>query len=45
MTFLPEFKTNNDNNRKDYKIKSIYAKAVYVKESEGHLPGLYYLIS
>ena len=29
----------------EYKVEKIQDSAVYAKESEGHLPGLYYLIS
>ena len=30
---------------KEYKVKAICDSAVYAKESAGHLPGLYYLVS
>ncbi len=29
---------------KEYKVKAICDNAVYAKESEGYLPGLYYLV-
>ena len=38
----PEF---NAGNNKEYKIEAIMDNAVYVKETERHLPGLYYLVS
>lgn len=34
-----------NNKRRKYKIKVIQENAVYVKESKGHLAGLYYLMS
>lgn len=34
-----------NNKRRKYKIKVIQENVVYVKESKGHLPGLYYLMS
>ena len=38
----PEFDTGND---KEYKVEAIKDSAVYAKEAEGYLPGLYYLVS
>lgn len=39
-------KLDAGNNSKEYKVKAIQDKAVYVWESQsGSLPGLYYLIS
>ena len=38
-----EFDTGNQDSKK-YKIKAIQDSAVYARESEGHLPDLYYLI-
>ncbi len=35
----------SDGNGKEYKVKAIRDSAVYARESEGHLPGLYYLVS
>ncbi len=29
----------------EYKVEAIRDSAVYAKKSEGHLPGLYYLVS
>ena len=34
-----------DNESGEYKMEAIYNSAVHVKESVGHLSGLYYLIS
>ena len=34
-----------DNGSKKYKVEAIRDSAVYIKESEGYLPGLYYLVS
>ncbi len=42
MTFKLEFESDGDG--EEYEIKAICDNAVYAKESEGHLPGLYYLI-
>ena len=39
-----EFDVDNDNSRK-YKVEAIWDSVVYARESEGHLPGLYYLVS
>ena len=30
--------------REEFKVEAIRDSAVYAKESEGHLPGLYYLV-
>ena len=30
-------------NSKKYKVEAIWDSAIYAKESESHLPGLYYL--
>ena len=38
----PEFDIGNS---KKYEIKEIIDSAVYAKEVEGHLPGLYYFVS
>ena len=38
----PEFDAGDN---KEYKIEAIIDSAVYTKEAEGHLPGLYYLVS
>ena len=38
----PEFEPGND---KEYEIEAIRDSAVYVKEIDGHLPGLYYLVA
>ena len=38
----PEFDASNN---REYKVEAIIDSAVYAKEVEGHLPGLYYLIS
>ena len=38
----PEF---NAGDNKEYKVEAIKDSAVYAKEAEGHLPGLYYLVS
>ncbi len=37
-----EFKNEGD---KEYEVEAICDSAVYASESEGHLPGLYYLVS
>lgn len=34
-----------DNKGGEYKVKAIYDSAIYVNESAGHFPGLYYLVS
>ncbi len=38
-----EFKSDGDG--KEYEVEAIRNSAVYARESEGHLPGLYYLVS
>ena len=38
----PEFKASNN---KKYKVEAIKDSTVYAKKIEGHLPGLYYLVS
>ncbi len=38
-----EFESNG--NSKEYKVEAICDSIVYARESEGHLPGLYYLVS
>ena len=38
----PEFDAGDN---KKYEVKAIIDSAVYAKEAEGHLPGLYYLVS
>ncbi len=43
MTSRLEFENEGDS--KEYKVEAIYNNAVYARESEGHLPGLYYLVS
>ncbi len=43
VMFRLEFE--NDGNGKKYKIEAICDNAVYAMKSEGHLPGLYYLVS
>ena len=40
-----EFDNDNGNNSGEYKVEAIWDSMVYAKESEGHLPGLYYLVS
>lgn len=37
---IPEFKTGDD---KEYKVETIWNSAVYAKDTDGHLSGLYYL--
>ena len=39
---VPEFKPGND---KEYEVEAIRDSAVYAKEADGHLPGLYYLVT
>ena len=39
---LTEFDVDDD---KEYEVKAIYDSAVYVKEVDRHLPGLYYLVA
>ena len=38
----PEFDAGNN---KEYKVEVIKNSVIYAKKAEGHLPGLYYLIS
>ena len=38
---VPEFKPGDD---KEYKVEAIRDSAVYAKEADGHLLGLYYLV-
>ncbi len=38
-----EFESDGDG--KEYEVEAIRDNAVYARESEGHLPGLYYLVS
>ena len=35
----------NDNESGDYKVEAICNSVVYARESAGHLPGFYYLVS
>ncbi len=35
----------NDGDGKEYEVEAICDSAVYARELEGHLPGLYYLVS
>ena len=35
----------NEGNSKKYEVEAICNSAVYASKSEGHLPGLYYLVS
>ena len=35
---------SNNGNIKEYEVKAICNKAVYISKSEGYLPGFYYLI-
>ncbi len=35
----------DEGDSEEYKVEAIHDSAVYVRESEGHLPGLYYLVS
>ena len=39
---VPEFELDND---KEYEIEAIQDSAIYTKEVDRHLPGLYYLDS
>ena len=39
---VPKFEPGND---KEYKVKAIQDSAVYAKEADGHLLGLYYLVA
>ncbi len=40
-----EFEGNGDGDGKEYEVEAICNIAVYARESEGHLSGLYCLIS
>ena len=40
---MPKFEPGN--NDKEYKVEAIRDSAIYAKEAEGHLSGLYYLIA
>ncbi len=35
----------NDADGEEYEFEALRDSAVYARESEGHLPGLYYLVS
>ena len=37
-----DFKVGND---EEYEVEGIWDSVVYARESEGYLPGLYYLVS
>ena len=39
---MPEFELGDDD--KEYKLEAIQGSAVYAKEANKHLPGLYYLV-
>ena len=39
---MPEFEPGDD---KEYEVEAIRDSAVYAKEADGHLPGLYYLVA
>ena len=41
---VPELDASNKGS-KEYRVKAIWDSLVYVRESEGHLPGLYYLVA
>ena len=41
---VPELDAGNEGS-KEYKVEAIRNNAIYATESEGHLPGLYYLIA
>ena len=41
---VPELDIGNKGS-KEYKVEAIWDSAVYTKKSEGHLPGLYYLVA
>ena len=41
MIAVPEFDKGDD---KEYKVEAIQDSIVYIKEVDGHLPGLYYLV-
>lgn len=38
-------KSEGDGGSKKYKVEAIWNSAVYTKETEDYLPGLYYLVS
>ena len=38
---VPEFELDND---KEYKVEAIWDNTVYTNKTDGHLPGLYYLV-
>ena len=38
---MPEFEASND---KEYRVEAIQNSAIYAKEANEHLPGLYYLV-
>ena len=38
---MPEFELGDD---KEYEVEAIGDSAIYAKEADGHLPGLYYLV-
>ena len=38
---MPKFQTGND---KEYKVEAIQDNAIYAKEADGYIPGLYYLV-
>ena len=38
---MPKFEPGDD---KEYEVEAIRDSAVYAKEANGHLPGLYYLV-
>ena len=40
-----EFEGNSNGDGEEYKVEAICESPVYARESEGHLPGLYYLVS
>ena len=39
---MPEFELGNN---KEYKVEAIQDNAVFAKEADGHLLGLYYLVT
>lgn len=39
------FRLEFNSNDKKYKIKAICNSTFYISKSQGHLPGLYYLVS
>ena len=40
---VPEL--NAGDNSEEYKVEAIWNSAVYARESEGHLSGVYYLVA